>query len=393
MSYPVAYRTAAARAVRQRSRPTLIVVTPRQKTPPPSREVRAATMKRITETADMPPLGFSDLWRFLRPLTRLARLHPVIGRVLDIAELAEYLLRNYGTASGNSLNGWVHCWTCNNATSQMLFTRDRGYKTTAGTPGTCALVSICASNNDMVGAGRWDLPWLFRMKENPNTGSVRQMEHWRNPHGVVLPGPGWPQPRPLPTFDPWAPYRWLDPHHWAPIHRPALPEIQPPFYGRPEPVPSDLSERGNTVPRERIGIPEVPAVWPQGIPSIGRRPAPAGTKEKKFRTTAVASGVARALKSGAFVDGKLKDLRDLVNAMNESLPKEFQLKGAAKKRLPDQLMNVWKHLDKMDAKEAFLGILKEIAEDLMGGFGDMLRQKAATKNGWFKTKIFTSPRF
>lgn len=131
------------------------------------------------------------------------------------------------------------------------------------------------------------------------------------------------------------------------------------------------------------------------------------------------TSVARAFHAGAVLfgkaHGKLLDLRDLIGALHDVLPEEHQLKGKDKKKISLLLAQVWKHLDdinfekkrvtmfkgtpwettrEMTRKEAAaLGIFEEILQDVFGGLGDKLRSKAAEKNGWFKNKIHTSPRF
>lgn len=389
MGYPTAYRTQAARL--SRGPKTVVVITPRQKTPPPSKATRAATMQRITEVAEMPPLGYSDIWRLLRAARMMSRLHP-LGKAFDIAEVLWDLNTKFGNTTVHPAgSGWVVCCI----TPIPVSDNDMGYRGGGGSPSNCGPISLCGQGGGSSTFQPWgDLPWTFRISRHRATGFVTAREHYRKP-SAGFSYPPFASAQADPMYDIFSPYRQLDPHHWSPILRPVPNPIPINPLQRPEPQPGDRSERGYSPPAaaEQRFAKTSPVTWPPTAPPLGRAPPPAGTKEKKFRMTKVAGGVEKALKSGAFVDGKLKDLRDFIKAMDESLPKELQAKGKCKKQLPCVMMNLWMNLDKMDASEAFLNILKEIGEDLLGGAGDRLRSAAATKNGWFKNKIFTSPRF
>lgn len=126
---------------------------------------------------------------------------------------------------------------------------------------------------------------------------------------------------------------------------------------------------------------------------LGRQKPPRGEREKKYRTSATASMLESILKQVGRAHGKLADLRDILGAFNDALPKHLQLKGSDKKSIPKLAENMWKNLYEIDGAEALENVIKEIAEDQLGGFGDQLRSEASKKQGWLKNKIHTSPRF
>lgn len=187
---------------------------------------------------------------------------------------------------------------------------------------------------------------------------------------------------------------WIFPELPLP-HQPAVAPVPKPFDVIPRIEPQWPGERGNEAPAPEL--PPAPEFSPtpganadiNPYPWASRRP-PQGTKDKKFRMTGFVRVMTKATTVAANVDGKLKDLRDILNALNESLPKHLQTKS---KSLPDILGNVFRHLDQINASEAMLGILKEIAEDLIGGASDALAKGAAKKFGWSKQKFHLSPRF
>lgn len=382
MGYPVAYRTSAARGARQLSRASSPVRTP---TARPRANENARRPVNIPNR--LPPGGLKqplDYARFARNVIPLMRLHPALRTAMNVYDLWSFWREQNPAAvvTTTPASGYTLC--CTSGTPGI----DLGYWGVGGT-NNCGMINLCGAQQGPFGQTPWTTNWTYRVGRNPPSIINRIFEHWHYNPAVgpqVSPLPV-PLPMPRPIEIPFAPVRWIDPLQFTPIQPLAPQEI--PMMPPPGAAPA---ERAYQLPRQRPVADNAPRAWPLSRP-VGRRRPEKGTKEKKFRATRTASFVARALKSSAFVDGKLKDLRDLVTALHDSLPKELQLKGAAKKRLPDLLAHTWKHLDKMDAKEAFLGVLEEIAEDIIGGVGDRLRGAAATKNGWFKTKIFTSPRF
>lgn len=395
MGYPTAYRTSAARL--SRGTQIFFEIPKRQKTPPPDRATRARIMRDITQVADVPPLGFSDLWPLFRMLRRLGPW----GRLIDLYDLLKWLNGENGARQFNkpaNFGSWHLCWT---GVPSAGYTLGPLYCYRGGAYGVDvpSWLDGFGDNDTQQGASFSNLPWVYINWKNPNTNAVQIRGGMHQPANIGFdpispPSTGWFPSR---NNNPLAYYRWVNPLKWTPI----VDRLLDPF---PEPPPA-WNTPPRTDPNRETGYEKKPKayarenLWPVEVPLTTRQPVlgrtipPKGTKEKKFKATTMARIVARALKSTAFVDGKMKDLRDLLEAMHDSLPKELQLKGRDKRQIEKLFRRVWENLDKMDAKEAFLGILKEIVEDLIGGFADGLRSKAASKNGWFKNKIHTQPRF
>lgn len=134
-----------------------------------------------------------------------------------------------------------------------------------------------------------------------------------------------------------------------------------------------------------------PSIISSGGPPVGRVRQRYREKERKFQLTKdAADRLAKYSKILGNVQGKLADFRDLVEALEKSLPDDLQTKG---KSLPDKLANLMRHYDKISPDEAFLGVLEEIAEDLVGGAGDFFKSEAAKKWEISKQKLHLSPRF
>lgn len=401
MGYPVAYRTAAARAHRGLSNPVALVLIPPPKTGymlPPT-EWRKLAMRQITQVApDLPLLRPWQIHQLRYGLRRLAWLHPAL-RIANIAwDL--YDVHNAWKMQTSGIGpGWIH--VCGPSTPPppppVDYNTDEGWRYsqifapwtnalcgTAGQGGphsTATVVNInwvgavavkYLSGLNQLNIRRWFYETIYyKMNPEPGdeSGPVQSVEQ-----PIVLPAPHplWRTP-------------WVDPFV-LPILQPVPTPEAPPYPAIPHRPNVD---RGYDV-RPDIPPQVNPNRWPSYAPrfSAGKR-----TKERKFKASAVTNLFAEALRVAAQVDGKLKDFRDLIGAMHDALPKEFQLKGKDKKDMSKVLAQLYRHLDKMKGDEAFLGILQEIAEDLLGGAGDRLRQEAASKNGWFKNKIFTSPRF
>lgn len=423
--YPIAWRSGARHYGPQLSKRTVVLLTPptRTKTPPPSHDVRAATMRRITQIADIPPLGWSDLWlalRFFRKFTPL-------GRLFDLKELFEYFNRQRVQPVRGLVGNWHTCWQVE-PTNPIWNGVPKGpivYQYEGGAYGShvpAFLAGFLHSISQTDSAFSY-LPWCFIILSRGD--GIAQGEVIGGLHQDVDPTPEF---NPVPTIwhAPVSPRavlwreRWADPLRFAPpIHYPGFDgEIaQPPVWNRP-PVPDAVEKRDegyDIAPSIRTYSPPVERPFATDGMPLGRVPAGKRTKEKKFKRGTLINIIASALKSTAFAHGKLADLRDLLKALHDALPKELQLKGKEAKRIGSLFRQVYKYLDKIDDEMvevtrwkgtpwekkvkmsrkqlAFENILNEIAEDLIGGAGDKLRGKAAAKNGWFKNKIFTSPRF
>ena len=81
-----------------------------------------------------------------------------------------------------------------------------------------------------------------------------------------------------------------------------------------------------------------------------------------------------------------KDAQDIVGAVHDALPEEYQTRS---KRLQDQLAAIYRNIDKLDAAKAIAGVMKELAEDRAGGLLDKARDKAGRKLGVTKQQIRT----
>lgn len=218
-----------------------------------------------------------------------------------------------------------------------------------------------------------------------------------------LPAPYTPVPRffrqpiVISMPDPWTAFPWADPER-LPIKNFAY-QPHPPTWEEAGAMPDRLPwrEAGYTPPAGRI---DVPVVIPdpntavdvgtgEAVTPVGRKPPPKGEKERKYRATAATRAMEPFFRYAAKAYEKTADLRDIVQALNRSLPKELRSKS---KSLPDLIRNVIEHIDEVPPS-AVLEVIKELAEDRLGGFGDMLKSEIAKRNRWFKTKLFTSGRF
>lgn len=403
MGYPVAYRTGAARQIRRLSRD---VSPPRPPRPANDNIPLPRPANDNVKLPGFPPLGLNpaDVGRALQLLRLLRRFHP-LGRALDVLELLEMLMR-WKSAGLPVPNGtWHNCFSAEPQnpiwTSQAMGEVVLAYR--AGSYGV-DVPSFLAGFLDSVtqtDASFSYLPWAVALVQR--TDGVAQGEVIAGYHQNADPSPDinpipflaeWPALSPQQALSPW---RWQDPLKFTPVELPALDPLPPPVWPKvprvnPEELPNYVA--GNSRPAGRVD----PSVdWRNSpyvvAPPVGRVRPGKRTKERKFKASTMADLVASALKSTAFVHGKMADFRDLIQALHDSLPKELQLKGKDKKQLTKLFRRVYENLDKMDAKSAFMNVLKEIAEDILGGIGDRLRSKAAAKNNWFKNKIFTSPRF
>lgn len=421
MGYPTAYRTAAARAA---FRGPILLVPIRTRAPSPTRAQRSDWMRNITEIAEIPPYGINplDIIQAVRLFGRLARFHPW-SRVLDLWELLRSLQQPQRvTTPGQTVpTGWVECWTCSTGQPPLAGALRIGGIAGFGIPcGSAPGPSTCGSFGTFTPAD-FTIHGVISIQDQhpfvstfPIVAGIYTAPVPQTHPPEILQNP---QPRLIdfPLFDPLARWRWVDPHLLTPIHRPA-PDPEPPPVWAPEPWTRGR-EVGNEDPApapHNIYV-ENPQTWPLNVPTRGRRRPGPKTREKKFRATRIARALEWAVTNAAFLDGKLKDLRDLLKALNDALPDEFKLKGKDAKKLDKLMLNLYFNIDKLgdsvnqrtifkgtpwerkisvsQKADAYLNVLEEIAEDLFGGFGDSLRDRAARQNRWFKTKIFTGPRF
>jgi len=184
-------------------------------------------------------------------------------------------------------------------------------------------------------------------------------------------------------FPPLKKYRWLAPEVLQkPLEYAPEPEA-PPYEIIPDREMGPNSERGS----------ETASELQRWEPTAFRSPPGRRSSERKFKSTATAEALQYALIEMSKGLGKLTDLRDLIGALHDALPDELQLKGKEKKLIPDLLRRVAANLDKIDGEKALLNIIKELAEDVVGGVSDSYAAAAAREFGWFKQKFFLSARF
>lgn len=400
MGYPVAYRTSAARSARQLSRPEA----PRPNPRGPANDNKPFPLKPANENfpGRLPPRVDKLIARpavkraaqavmMAHPLLRVLSLLWKLYDLYDWLKVVKTTTGDYNLLCSVDLFGgcfedlsvpcgWNYC---------IGPTFDRGITAPCGIAGQAGYGGIGWFNN----ATFWDGMKVYMHR--PNFGGLchpgRLVQVYGRKPGVGSDRtPGLIHPPQMVRWTrtvppPWAPFRFYKPEV---LMKPAVdydvPPLPPPYWHIPDREMGN-SERGNSLPDTAVETVAPPYAW--------RGPPPRGTKEKKVKWSGPAQILNAILVSLARADGKLKDLRDIVGAMNDALPKELKLKGKDAKSLPKLLRNVWDNLDKMNGEQALANIIKELAEDVVGGFGDRLRQDAAKEFGWVKSKIFTSPRF
>lgn len=397
MGYPVSYRTSAARKERQLSRPENAPATPR-----PANDNKPYPLKPANDNfrGNLPP----QVGRFLKnPATKKAaqaflRVHPVLAG-LSTAWMAYELLSEISAVklySGEGLavlcsvsigSGCLDQIAC----SDFSYCIGPSFRNYIGPP-VCGLGGQATSafqRGTINLAGNIDGVLVSMARPGfPGCHPNRNVAQWQTTanypanrerlHPQAVP---WVA---TPRF-PYAPYRWIDPLKFIPVGDPSIVDPLPPPYeylpDREMPWPG---ERGNTAP-EYVAPPRV-------ADSPRFRPGPK-EKEKKVKWTGPAQIAHAILVSAGRIHGKLADFRDIVGAFHSALPKELQLKGKDKRSVNKMLAQVFNHWDQLNGEKALLGVIKEVAEDVVGGFGDRLRSEAAKEFGWLKNKIFTGPRF
>lgn len=391
MGYPTAYRTSAARAERQLSRP------PRPDGPKAGNDNKPPPFT--------PPKPGNDNFRnMLPPRPDPFRLNPATWRAIDaIARVNPYYragrlgyelgkllfdLIRVNTRTGEGLQ--LQCSApplCNNFAAcgdsycfgPIFF--------------NAANASLCGLGGQAIGGGRGEAPTgqvdgILIMQTRPGfpgcqPGRVVRQYQTFAPFLPALRMRHMPQWTPWTTWRPRLIPRWVNPPKWmVPGDDDQSTPEAPPYNEaakRPRHWPATA---GNTDPSAT----EMPQ------PQLHFRARPKGpVKEAKFR------GVPKLAQTLFFdvarAHGKLTDFRDLLGAFHDALPKELQLKGKDKKSINKLLRQVWTNLDKMDGEKALAGVIKELAEDVVGGVGDMFKTEAAKKLGWTKQKFHLTPRF
>lgn len=201
--------------------------------------------------------------------------------------------------------------------------------------------------------------------------------------------PGWVRPD-IPMYpqdlEGLDPFRFTRPQQstW-----PAAPLYKPADKRRYDPDLVEQSDRGYDYPGSSFDY--VPDVNTSSGRPIGRQPPRAREKEKKVKAEGLTKYTLHALIMAAKVNGKMRDFKDYVDAFWKNIPKKHRTPKC--KSFGCKLADIWKHWDEIDGSKAFRDMIKEIAEDVVGGAAEQLRDEAAKKNGWFKYKVFLNPRF
>lgn len=390
MGYPTAYRTSAARAERQLSRPPQPdgPKAGNDNKPPPFPVQKPGNDNFRNQLPPRPdPFRLSPAtWRAIdtiarvNPYYRAGRLGYELGKILfDLARVntrvGEKLQLQCSVAplcENNQACGNSYCF------GPVFF--------------NAINAALCGLAGQAIGGGRGVAPTgevdgILIMQTRPGFPGcqpgrvVRQYQ----PTSAL----GNQRMRHMPQFVPWfTPVprlipRWLNPPKYMPPGEDdqATPEAPPYSIAaqRPRHWPATA---GNDDPSASELI----------APRLHYRSKPKGpVREAKFR------GVPKLAQTLFFdvarAHGKLTDFRDLLGAFHDSLPKELQLKGKDKKSINKLLRQVWQNLDKMDGEKALAGVIKELAEDVVGGVGDMFKTEAAKKLGWTKQKFHLTPRF
>ena len=192
--------------------------------------------------------------------------------------------------------------------------------------------------------------------------------------------PAMPMPAPQPIPYPEIPYR---PYPEV-VHGPQR-GYRPGVQQRPRPAPSPWSP-GPVRPRPTTPVqpaPKPPVEYlPDSNPFPRQRP-PKGERERKIMSDV--QGYDSLLRWARRTE-TAKDAQDIVGAVHDALPEEYQTRS---KRLQDQLAAIYRNINKLDAAKAIAGVMKELAEDRAGGLLDKARDKAGRKLGVTKQQIRT----
>lgn len=414
MGYPVAYRTSSARRERQLSRPDSSLPPSRPRRDPESRpnenSRRPVPMMKTPGPWDMrlPPLGLPTKQAARRLAVGLATVNPWFRLARGLWDLWD--LYNWYQSTRTSNGNWtLGCSDnfeinplspCDNYMSGPVFNLNQGTSTTCGLlqqAMTTNGAAYRASFAEMGGNVTQVAVFMLRPPSPPCGigGRGHHLRHYTRTAGAIgrMPFP----PIVVPHFkvdpSPVTPFKRL------PTYRPLPGRFEPDPLPVPYPVIPDLPPRewpgadGNNDPSYAPGAATMgdELTRPQWEPLAHREPAAKRVTERKFRG-------ANSLAKELFFDlarahGKLTDFRDIVGAFHDALPKELQLKGKDKKKIPALLRRVWDNLDKLDGEKALAGVIKELAEDVVGGVGDMFKTKAAANFGWTKQKFHLSARF
>lgn len=409
MGYPTAYRTGAARQMRQLSREPASVPNPvPQDNRPFPRKPANENWPKQASPWKAPPSIPRNVWRNIpAPLRQTIKLgmvvHPwlrILSGLWKLYDLYDWLKR-VRTGTGDYTlacdAGFAAGCTSPMPCCGNCYCGGPIFQNAINNPALCGLAGQAGppSGPGYFQANRYfdgQIIWAIRGASSPPAfcHPARMVAQWRLAPGAWAPTPGMLR---APYVVPWvrtypaphAPHRWLRPDirmlPGDPVEVTPAPPPYPMIPNRPDMWPG---ARGNDV-----GVEQLPDTGSFAY----RSPPRSGEREKKVKWSGAQNLMNAILVSISRVHGKLADLRDILGAMDDALPKELRLKGKDKKSIPKLLDNVYRNLDKMDGEKALAGIIKEIAEDVVGGVGDRFRSEAAQNFGWLKNKVYTSPRF
>lgn len=404
MGYPVRYRDSQGRQERRLSRPDGAPVPTR-----PANDNKPHPLKPANDNypANLPPQFGRDVWH---PAVRYAAktammVHPGL-RILRYAwDL--YELYNWYKNTRISLGDFT--LTCDSGFLGACLAQPDGctdppfdrycigpmFQSGLSNPLNCGITGQAGMPN---ASGAWPtdfgtttgtkgvVVWAVRNSHAAppcHPSSLRTQYRWNMTAPRTKPHPPHRVPYYHSTPPFWAPFRWYKPEIFM---KPGVDydvdPLPPPYWVIPK---RDDVDRGYDIEPVPIDDPVAPPHW--------RVPPRPREKEKKVKWTGPARILNAILVSLARVHGKGADLRDILKALDEALPKNLQLKGPDKKKIPKLLENVYRNWDKLDAEKAILNVIKEIAEDVVGGFGDRLRSETAKNFGWLKNKVSLSARF
>lgn len=381
MSYPVAYRRQATAPGRgSQTSPARSV--PRQSPPKPANDNWPAPAndnhppRRPPSPARQAAAGFGRRAApYARGALRLGRVHPVVGRVADVAELvAGYYDRRVAEARAFSKAvpylspAYVLQRVCNGGGPISHISTLSGWGTSCGAAATFVAsdVSMGVQQTNARDVFMWDY-------ESPyiTEGFSRywRRQHWKRP----LNAPGayvaatrallyWPLPLMPPMADPMSlpvnePAATPEPvpHRWLPYRRP-----------NPYRSPSEGHQFGYEISPSRLGSPMYsvssnanPSTPPRPVSPPGH-PQPPGPKvhERKTRLRGAMAGILR----GAYA---VSEGIDAIDAVFNALPAKYR-KGA--KTPQDKLYRIWKHSKHLDMRKAALNLIaNHYLDKIIGG--------------------------
>lgn len=380
MSYPVAYRrNASAPARGSRTSPGRSV--PRQPPLSPANDNWPAPAndnkpRRRVPRNQQAAAGFGRRAApYVRGALRVGRLHPAVGRFIDVAQLVGgYYDRRVAEAmqyGGMMLNttGYVRLLNCNGGGAGTHVSNLNGWGASCGVaaPFVAADANMtCPPNPSEFFTWRYEAPYI-----TPGFSTYWRLEKWRW-DGSTNPVPGVRYTRnvnlgPLPVVTPM-----MDPMS-APMFRPL---------GAPEPVPWSMlpyrrvnpyrspTERHDFGYQPWTGTWRRPYRWYMGVgsrpgpgmrpsprprpggrpkPGVGPLPKPPGPGKHERKST-LRRGMMAALNAARTATEAI----DAIDAVFEALPAKYR-KGA--KTPQEKLYRIWKHYKHLDMNKVVLNLV------------------------------------